>query len=280
VTRVSGPSEILVAADAVSLGYGRTIVVRDVSLHIRPGVAVGIAGESGSGKSTLAKALVGDLTPRAGRVTVNGRSWSDVHRTDPERRRVQMIFQDPYSALNPRMTARQAISETLTVVCGVSRAQAGQRAGELLTRAGLSGAAIDARPHRLSGGQRQRVVIARAIACEPDLLIADEPTSSLDVSIQAQILDLLVDLREERGLALVLVSHDLAVLRHMTDTCLIMRDGNVVERGPTERVLSQPKHEYTRTLVAAHQDEDPGPGLEASEEETSVGSHHAAEEDT
>jgi ABC-type glutathione transport system ATPase component len=154
-------------------------------------------------------------------------------------------------------------------VCGVPRAQAGQRAGELLTRAGLSGAAIDARPHRLSGGQRQRVVIARAIACEPDLLIADEPTSSLDVSIQAQILDLLVDLREERGLALVLVSHDLAVLRHMTDTCLIMQDGNVVERGPTERVLSQPQHEYTRTLVAAHQDE-----------ETSVGPHHGAEEDT
>jgi peptide/nickel transport system ATP-binding protein len=123
-----------------------------------------------------------------------------------------------------------------------------------------SGAAMDARPHRLSGGQRQRVVIARAIACEPDLLIADEPTSSLDVSIQAQILNLLVDLREERGLALVLVSHDLAVLRHMTDTCLIMRDGNVVERGLTEDVLSQPKHEYTRTLVAAHQDEDPGSG--------------------
>jgi peptide/nickel transport system ATP-binding protein len=273
VTRAGRPtaeaSDFLVAADAVSLGYGRAIVVRDVSLHIRPGAAVGIAGESGSGKSTLAKALVGDLTPMAGRVTVNGRSWTDVHRQDPERRRVQMIFQDPYSALNPRMTARQAISETLTVVCGVPRAQAGQRAGELLTRTGLSGAAIDARPHRLSGGQRQRVVIARAIACEPDLLIADEPTSSLDVSIQAQILDLLVDLREERGLALVLVSHDLAVLRHMTDTCLIMQDGNVVERGRTEDVLSRPQHEYTRTLVAARQDE-----------ETSVGSQQAAEEDT
>jgi ABC-type glutathione transport system ATPase component len=270
VTRPSRPaavaSETLVAADAISLGYGRTIVVRGVSLQIRPGTAVGIAGESGSGKSTLAKALVGDLAPRAGRVTVNGRSWSDVHRKDPERRRVQMIFQDPYSALNPRMTARQAISETLTVVGGVPRAQAGQRAGELLTRTGLSGAAIDARPHRLSGGQRQRVVIARAIACEPDLLVADEPTSSLDVSIQAQILDLLVDLREERGLALVLVSHDLAVLRYMTDTCLIMQDGNVVEQGLTEQVLSQPQHEYTRTLVAAHQDEDPGSGtgLDAS----------------
>lgn len=259
----------LLAADNLALGYGRVIVVRGVSLQIQAGDTLGIAGESGSGKSTLAKALAGDLAPMQGTVRVNGRPWQDVARKDPERRQIQMIFQDPYTALNPRMTARQAVSEALHVVRGVPRSHAGERAGEVLTRVGLSGAALDARPHRLSGGQRQRVVIARAIACEPDLLIADEPTSSLDVSIQAQVLDLLADLREERALALVLVSHDLAVLRHMTDTCLVMQDGNVVEEGPTEQVLARPRHEYTRTLVAAHlgipyrpaaESEDPGAG--------------------
>ena len=248
---VAAPAALL-AADGVALGYRGVEVVRGVSLQVRSGEALGVAGESGSGKSTLAKALAGDLAPMRGSVTVAGRPWADIRRTDPGRRRIQMIFQDPYSALNPRMTPRQAVSETLHVVCGVARRELSQRAADLLARVGLSGDAIDARPHRLSGGQRQRVVIARAIACEPDVLIADEPTSSLDVSIQAQILDLLLDLRAERGLALVLVTHDLAVLKHMTETCLVMQDGNVVEEGPTGQILAQPQHAYTRTLVAAH----------------------------
>jgi ABC-type dipeptide/oligopeptide/nickel transport system ATPase subunit len=243
---------VLLAAYDVSLGYHGVTVVRGVSLQVRPGEAVGVAGESGSGKSTLARALAGDLAPMHGSVLVNGRVWPKVRRSDPERRSVQMIFQDPYSALNPRMTARQALSETLHVVRGLSRRDAADEAGGMLTRVGLSGAAIDARPGRLSGGQRQRVVIARAIACEPDVLIADEPTSSLDVSIQAQILDLLIDLRTERGLALVLVTHDLAVLGHMTDTCLVMQAGRVVEEGPTEQILAHPQHSYTRALVGAH----------------------------
>jgi peptide/nickel transport system ATP-binding protein len=256
----------LLAADEISVGYGGVAVVHGVSLRVRPGAAVGVAGESGSGKSTLAKALVGDIIPIRGSVTVNGRAWADVRRKDPDRRRVQMIFQDPYSALNPRMTARQAVSETLHVVCGVPRRETGSRAGEILARVGLSGAAIEARPHRLSGGQRQRVVIARALACEPDVLIADEPTSSLDVSIQAQILDLLADLRAERGLALVLVTHDLAVIKHMTDSCLVMQDGIVVEEGPTEQILAEPQHRYTRTLVTAHLGlaEPGGPGPQQS----------------
>jgi ABC-type dipeptide/oligopeptide/nickel transport system ATPase subunit len=247
----AGPAALL-QADDVSLGYRGIAVVHGISLRIRAGEALGVAGESGSGKSTLAKALAGDLAPMSGRVLVNGRSWEDVRRREPERRAVQMIFQDPYSALNPRMTARQTLAETLHVVRGVPRRDAGQQAGEILGRVGLAGAAVDARPARLSGGQRQRVVIARAIACEPDVLIADEPTSSLDVSIQAQILDLLIDLRAERGLALVLVTHDLAVLNHMTDTCLVMREGVVIEDGRTEQILTRPQHAYTRTLVAAH----------------------------
>ena len=247
-----GEATALLAADKVSLGYAGVAVVHGVSLRVSSGAALGIAGESGSGKSTLARALVGDIFPVRGSVTVNGRAWKDVGRKDPDRRLVQMIFQDPYSALNPRMTARQAVSETLHVVRGVPRRDAGERAGEVLARVGLSGSAIDARPHRLSGGQRQRAVIARALACEPGVLIADEPTSSLDVSIQAQILDLLVDLRAEHGLALVLVTHDLAVIKHMTDTCIVMRDGIVVEEGPTQQILAEPRHDYTRALVDAH----------------------------
>lgn len=250
--RPAATAAAVLAADEISLGYGGVAVVHGVSLRVHSGAALGVAGESGSGKSTLAKALVGDLIPIRGSVTVHGRPWQDVRRKDPDRRRVQMIFQDPYSALNPRMTARQAVSETLHVVCGVRRRDAGQQAAGILARVGLSGAAIEARPQRLSGGQRQRVSIARALACEPDVLIADEPTSSLDVSIQAQILDLLVELRAERGLALVLVTHDLAVIKHMTDNCLVMQDGIVVEEGPTQQILDRPQHDYTRTLVAAH----------------------------
>jgi ABC-type dipeptide/oligopeptide/nickel transport system ATPase subunit len=257
---------ILLQADDVSLGYRGVTVVHGVSLRVRAGEALGVAGESGSGKSTLAKALAGDLAPMSGSVLVDGRAWAQVRRKDPERRAVQMIFQDPYSALNPRMTARQALAETLHVVRGVPRRLAGEKAGEILGRVGLTGAAVDARPARLSGGQRQRVVIARAIACEPEVLIADEPTSSLDVSIQAQILDLLTDLRSERGLALVLVTHDLAVLQHMTDTCLVMRNGVVVEEGRTEQMLGQPQHSYTRALVAAHHGVTAGDGEQSAGE--------------
>jgi ABC-type glutathione transport system ATPase component len=163
-----------------------------------------------------------------------------------------MVFQDPYSALNPRMTARQTVTEVLRVTRGMDRAQARSAAEDLLVSVGLSGSAMDVRPQRLSGGMRQRVVLARAVASGPEVLIADEPTSALDVSIQAQILDLLLALRADMGLALVLVTHDLAVLKHMTDRTLVMRHGVVVEEGPTAQVLEDPAHEYTRALVAAH----------------------------
>jgi ABC-type dipeptide/oligopeptide/nickel transport system ATPase subunit len=241
----------LLEVDHASLGYGNGVVVNEVSLTVAPGDAIGIAGESGSGKSTLAKGLIGDIAPLSGSIRILGKSWADVGRRDPDRRRVQMVFQDPYSALNPRMTGRQTVTEVLRVTRGLDRKEARFVAEDLLVSVGLSGSAMDLRPQRLSGGMRQRVVLARAMASDPEVLIADEPTSALDVSIQAQILDLLIALRAEMGLALVLVTHDLAVLKHMTDRTLIMRQGFVVEDGPTTEILENPQHEYTRALVAA-----------------------------
>lgn len=246
------PPSPLLEVDHASLGYGRETVVHDVSLTVSPGDAIGIAGESGSGKSTLARGLIGDIAPLSGSIRILGRPWAEVRRGDPDRRRVQMVFQDPYSALNPRMTARQTVTEVLRVTRGMDRARARSVAEDLLGSVGLNGSAMDVRPQRLSGGMRQRVVLARAVASGPEVLIADEPTSALDVSIQAQILDLLLALRADMGLALVLVTHDLAVLKHMTDRTLIMRQGVVVEEGPTTAVLEDPTHEYTRALVAAH----------------------------
>ena len=241
-------------AEDVTLAYhrGDTPVVSHASLRIGTGEAVGIVGESGSGKTTLARALVGELPPRSGSITVNGRAWSIVRRRDRERRAVQMIFQDPYSALNPRMTARETVAEALQIMAGTPRRSASAAAVELLVRAGLSETVIDRSPRRLSGGQRQRVVIARALAGEPEILIADEPTSSLDVSVQAQILNLLIDLRAERGIGLVLVTHDLTLLAHMTDRVAVMYGGRIVEEGPTEQLLAAPAHPYTAQLMAAH----------------------------
>jgi len=236
--------------------------VVDGSISVAAGETVGIVGESGSGKSTFAKALVGLIEPSEGAIRVAGRPWREVRRRDPERRRVQMIFQDPYAALNPRLTARRSVAEALSVVRGVPGAEADEQADELLASVGLDARAVDLRPRALSGGQRQRVVIARALACDPDIVVADEPTSSLDVSAQAQVLNLLARLRAERGLGIVLISHDLAVVRHITDEVLVMRSGRIVESGPTEAVMSAPSHPYTATLLGR----DAGAAAEAAAE--------------
>ncbi|HVW16735.1 MAG TPA: ABC transporter ATP-binding protein [Solirubrobacteraceae bacterium] len=222
-----------------------------LDLVVEEGAAIGIVGESGSGKTTLGRALIGALSPSGGEVRVQGRSWSEIRRTDPQRRSVQMIFQDPYSSLNPHMTARQTVAEAIRHWYGVTRGESRRRAEQLLADVGLPGAAIDRRPDRLSGGQCQRVGIARALACEPRVLVADEPTSSLDVSVQAQILNLLRSLRRTRALALVVISHDLGVIRYLTDRAVVMRSGAVVEQGETERIFAAPRHPYTRALVDA-----------------------------
>jgi peptide/nickel transport system ATP-binding protein len=223
--------------------------VENVSLEVHSGAALGIVGESGSGKTTLARALVGALKPTGGSVEVSGRPWSDIRRKDPLRRSIQMIFQDPYGSLSPWQTALRTVAEVLEQWHPMSRRQANVGAAELLAEVGLSSDAMHRRPSQLSGGQCQRVGIARALACDPDVLVADEPTSSLDVSVQAQILNLLLSLRTKRSLALVLISHDLMVVDYMTAEAIIMYKGHVVERGPTRRLLQQPQHPYTRVLI-------------------------------
>lgn len=237
----------LVSASALTVRYrdSSTPALDAVDLDIADGEAIGIVGESGSGKTTLGKALVGLTQPTAGSVTVAGRAWSSVKRGDALRRQVQMIFQDPIASLNPRMSALQTVGEVLHVW----KRGTVDDAAALLERVGISRRDANRRPTELSGGQCQRVSIARALACGPDVLVADEPTSSLDVSVQAQILNLVEELRSERGFALVLISHDLSVISHATTRCVVMHTGRIVEVGPTRTILHSPADEYTRHLL-------------------------------
>jgi oligopeptide/dipeptide ABC transporter ATP-binding protein len=225
------------------------VIVSGVDLEIGPGQAVGIVGESGSGKTTLARLLVGAIAPSAGEVLIEGRPWSSVSRRDELRRKVQMVFQDPHGALNPRLTALDMVAEAIRFWERLPRRLATERAKDLLGETGLPLDAMRRRPGELSGGQCQRVGIARALACGPAVLVADEPTSALDVSVQAQILNLLLDLQETRQLAVVLISHDLGVVRYATDRALVMYRGRVVERRATEELLDAPAHPYTRVLI-------------------------------
>lgn len=245
-------SEIIVARD-LSLGYGKktAAVVEDVNLSVSAGEKIAIVGESGSGKSTLAKSLTGVMKPRSGTVEIHGRPWTAVRRTDPERRSVQMIFQDPYTSLNPTMTAMATVSEAFRVVQRLSREKALAAAHEALSDVGLSGDLLDRVPRGLSGGQLQRVSIARALACRPDVLVADEATASLDVSVQAQIIHLLVDLVDTRGMALVMISHDLHLTRTVADRLVVMRKGRVVEQGGADEIFRSPSTPYTRELLAS-----------------------------
>jgi ABC-type glutathione transport system ATPase component len=216
----------------------RVVAVKDVSFVLRREETLGVVGESGSGKTTLMKLLLGLERPDSGSVTYTGRSL---------RHEVQVVFQDPASALDPRMRVDQIILEPLRVLAlsGDRRA----RLHELLDAVGLPRGAAQRYPHEFSGGQRQRIAIARALAPRPRVLIGDEPVSALDVSVRAQILNLLEDLRVDFQLTLVLVSHDLSVVRHMTDRVLVMRAGEVVEEGLTREIFTQPKHPYTRLLL-------------------------------
>jgi oligopeptide transport system ATP-binding protein len=224
--------------------------VDGVDLDIGRGEALALVGESGSGKSTLALALAGLHPVDRGEIRLNGVKLPG-HRSKADQRRIQMVFQDPYSSLNPRLTVGGMLAELLRVHHIVPRGDVTSFSAELLGLVGLGADALPAYPRQFSGGQRQRVAIARALALRPDILIADEPVSALDVSVQATILNLLRDLRAELGLTLLLISHNLAVVRHLCDRVAVMYLGRIVEVAPTETLFRSPQHPYTRGLLAA-----------------------------
>ncbi|GAA4170154.1 ATP-binding cassette domain-containing protein [Gryllotalpicola koreensis] len=243
-----------------SFDHGSTHAVAEVSFTLSAGGTLGLVGESGSGKSTTARLVAGLLHADAGSARLDGREIVGAGRRELHalRRDMQMVFQDPYSSLNPRMTVLDLVGEGM-LVHGIERdpARRRDRVVRLLETVGLGGEHLDRHPRSFSGGQRQRIAIARALAVGPRLLICDEPVSSLDVSVQAQVLNLLRDLRETLGLAILFIAHDLAVVRYLCDEVAIMSHGRVVEHGPRDAVFERPVHEYTRSLLEAVPVPDP-----------------------
>jgi len=227
--------------------------LRGVSLDIHAGRSLGVVGESGSGKSTLARLVMALDTPSAGSVELLGR---DLHRLTARalraaRRDLQMVFQDPYGSLDPRQTVETIVTEPLQALANATKAELRERAAEVLAQVGLRAGDAHKYPHEFSGGQRQRIAIARALITRPRLIVADEPVSALDVSVQAQVLNLLQDLQERHGVSYLLISHDLAVVQQLCDEVLVLYQGQVVERGAPQALFTQPRHPYTQALVAA-----------------------------
>jgi peptide/nickel transport system ATP-binding protein len=255
-------SDAILTATGLRKEYGHLVAVDAVDLTVPAGGSLAIVGESGSGKTTVARMIVGLAKPTAGTIVACGRDRSAPARSAAERRRrgaeIQIVFQDPYSSLNPRHSAVRALDEVLRLHGhGGDNAQSRRaRVQELGELVGLDERMLRAMPRALSGGQRQRIAIARALAAQPRLIILDESVAALDVSIQAQILNLLADIREQTGVSYILISHDLAVVRQLTDDAIVMHRGIVVERGPTERILDDPQDTYTKMLRASV----PGPG--------------------
>jgi oligopeptide transport system ATP-binding protein len=233
--------------------------VDDVSFTIRQGETLSLVGESGSGKSTTAYCVLRLVEPDAGSVRFKGQQLVGMPSRElgSLRRHMQLVFQDPYGALNPRRTIEDSIIEPLRIHKIGSDEERRARARELAELVGMEPAHLARHPHQFSGGQRQRIVIARALALGPELLVCDEPVSALDVSVQAQILNLLKDLQDELGLALLFIAHDLAVVRTMSDRVMVMNHGKVVETGTADEVYEAPKHEYTRALLASVPIADP-----------------------
>jgi len=234
--------------------HGEVKAVDDVSFSIPAGKTVGLVGESGSGKTTIGRTIVKLQTITSGSIAYQGIDISSMNPAafHPYRKKIQMIFQDPYGSLNPRLTIGSTIAEALEIhFPRLSIEQRTHRVAELLKKVGLLPEMMRRYPHEFSGGQRQRIGIARALAVEPELLICDEPVSALDVSVQAQIINLLQDLQEELGLTMLFIGHDLAVVKHISDSVLVLHHGRLVESGSAEEVLTNPQDEYTKSLLAA-----------------------------
>ncbi|MHA1565191.1 MAG: ABC transporter ATP-binding protein [Alphaproteobacteria bacterium] len=270
VDRISGLAGDLIVADALTHDYpasragfwsarNRVRAIDNVSFVIAPGDTLGLVGESGSGKSTIGRIVLGMMAPSVGQVSYKG---DDIYRLSGEakrrfRRRVQMIFQDPLGNLDPRMRVGEQIREALDIHREGSPADRRARVEEMLESVGLDPKLGGRFPHQLSGGQQQRVVIARAVILNPELIICDEPVSALDVSVQAQVLNLMADLQKKLHLSYLFISHDLAIIRHLCNRVAVLYLGRIMEIAPTERLFSQPQHPYTKALMASVPVPDP-----------------------
>ena len=235
-------------------GHREFKAVEGVNFQLRRGHTLGIVGESGSGKTTTGLALLRLHEPTAGEVLFDGRNLLTLsdHERQAMRRRIQIVFQNPYASLNPRFTIGQTLVEPMTIHgIGAGAAEREAKARALLAKVGLDDAALGKYPHEFSGGQRQRIAIARCLTLDPEVLVLDEAVSALDVSVQAQVLNLLKDLQDELGLSYIFISHDLAVVRFIADEVLVMKDGAVVERNGIEALLEAPREDYTRRLLGA-----------------------------
>jgi len=238
---------------------GTVKAVDGVSLAVQPGEVLGLVGESGCGKSTLARTILQLVPATEGTIVLEGRNLTAAGSAEVKasRRALQMVFQDPYASLNPRMTVFAALAEPMLVHKICARAEVARRVAELMKMVGLAPRFVKKYPHEFSGGQRQRIAVARALALQPKVIIADEPVSALDVSVQAQILNLLAQLVREMNLSLIFIAHDLSVVKHISDRIAVMYLGKIVELGRAADVIERPRHPYTRALVSAIPTPDP-----------------------